>query len=72
VTTSTLDVDAAPISQVLSAFAELAQEIGSPIRPGAIRPDPRPKPVLDLLLARFRAVIGALRERAGLLSSIKN
>ena len=65
-TTWNLDVDAAPISDLVSAFANLAREKGSILRHGAILPDPRPKDVKEKWLAEMRAVVGALRERAQL------
>jgi len=62
----TLDLETVPIGVLVSAFADLAREIGSAIRPGAILPDPRPEAVKANLVARIRPVIAGLHKRATL------
>jgi len=65
-TIAKLDFETVPIAGLVSAFADLAREIRSSIRPGAGLPDPRPEAVKADLVARIRPVIAALRKRATL------
>ena len=65
-TDAKLDLETVPIPGLVSAFADLAHEIRSSIRPGAVLPDPRPEAIKASLVARIRPVIAALSKRATL------